>query len=121
MLKYRKRIGRYEPWHFFPDCPDWPRYEYIELDEIPLEELCHKCVDASAESDPESSRSLSHRSEEAAPSTTRLVFRKESGADTWHLDPACLMWPKKDYLERTELPRPGELCNECKARLVPGN
>ncbi len=116
MVKYRKRLGRYEPWHFFPGCPDWPVYGYIEQEEIPQEELCHKCIDASAESDPESSQSWQRNLAEAP--APRVLFRKESRGDTWHLFPTCLMWPTEGYEERAALPPAGELCNECKARLL---
>src|ERR1051326_6166423 len=81
MAKYRKRLGRYEPWHFFPGCPDWPVYGYIEQDEIPQEELCHKCIDASAESDPEATRAPRTRLARVPP--VRVLFRKERHGDPW--------------------------------------
>ena len=119
MAKYRKRLGRYEPWHFFPGCPDWPVYGYIEQDEIPQEELCHKCIDASAESDPEATRAPRTRLARVPP--VRVLFRKERHGDTWHTFPTCLMWPRRDYVERAELPSVGALCNECRVRLFQGN
>jgi hypothetical protein len=43
--KYRKHTGRFEPWHFIPECPDWPEAEYIEqVDTPPKQELCDQCM-----------------------------------------------------------------------------
>lgn len=43
--EYRKRAGRFEEWHFHPDCPDWPRADYIHETQIPRpEELCLQCI-----------------------------------------------------------------------------
>src|SRR5258706_7833915 len=123
MIKYRKRIGRSEPWHFFPGCPDWPRHLYVEQDEIPLDELCIKCIEARADSEPESSGA---RRVEAVPAEPRAlwlapVFRKAPGANTWHALAACSMWPRKNFVEAHRLPRAAKLCNECKTRLVQRN
>jgi hypothetical protein len=43
-IKYRKRIGRLELWHFHASCPDWPEREFIQQSRLAAaEELCEKC------------------------------------------------------------------------------
>jgi hypothetical protein len=117
--RYRKRIGRYYPWHFFPGCPDWPSYEYVEQIDIPMEELCNQCVESNARAgDPEvvspsSGRRIAGEEIETTESGLETLYRKDRGGDTWHFFSDCSKWPARDYVE---VSIPGELCNECKAR-----
>ena len=42
---FRKRIGRFEEWHFQPDCPDWPLANYIAQRTLPpATEICMVCI-----------------------------------------------------------------------------
>jgi hypothetical protein len=122
--KYRKRIGRYYPWHFFPGCPDWPTYEYVEQIDIPLEELCNQCVESNARAgDPEaisqsSGRRIEDKKIESTVAGLETLYRKDRGGDTWHFSSDCSKWPARDYVE---VSIPGELCNECKARSAHGD
>lgn len=48
--KYRRRIGRFQRWHFRDDCPDWPQDDYLEQsDDPPIEEYCNDCMNADDE------------------------------------------------------------------------
>lgn len=121
---YRKRIGRYYPWHFFPGCPDWPHYEYVEQIDIPLDELCNQCVESNARAgDPEavsqsSVRRIENEKRETSEQGLKTLYRKDRGSDTWHFSSDCSKWPAGDHVE---VSIPGELCNECKARSGRGN
>jgi hypothetical protein len=43
---FRKRSGRFEEWHFQPDCPDWPAANYIEQITLPpATDICIECVE----------------------------------------------------------------------------
>lgn len=45
-----------------------------------------------------------------------MKYRKRNGRDTWHFDPRCRWWPKKNFVERAAKPTSGEQCNECLAK-----
>ena len=49
------------------------------------------------------------------------TYRKKRDSDTWHFCSNCSNWPTSDYIELTEKPAWGELCNECQAKKVAGN
>jgi|GEM_PF-3481902 hypothetical protein len=54
LTAYRKRIGRFEEWHFQPDCPDWPHANYIEQRTMPVAtELCIDCIELYNRSSPD--------------------------------------------------------------------
>jgi hypothetical protein len=42
------------------------------------------------------------------------VYRKLADGQTWHFAPPCSHWPRQDFIEQSNLPGDGELCNECK-------
>ena len=44
------------------------------------------------------------------------TYRKKRDSDTWHFCSNCSNWPTSDYIERTDKPTYGELCNECQAK-----
>jgi hypothetical protein len=45
-IKYRKRIGRLELWHFHAGCPEWPEREFIQQPRLAIDEdLCDTCRD----------------------------------------------------------------------------
>lgn len=42
---FRKRQGRFEEWHFYSACPDWPQANYLEQSAPPpAHELCIDCL-----------------------------------------------------------------------------
>lgn len=43
-----------------------------------------------------------------------MAYRKRNGKDTWHWCRNCGNWPTSDYVERSDKPTSGELCDECK-------
>jgi hypothetical protein len=43
--KYRRTIGRFEFWHFHPDCAERPQGNYIQRAEVsPGSRMCPQCV-----------------------------------------------------------------------------
>jgi hypothetical protein len=61
--KYRKYIGRFEFWHFHPNCPDWPEGNYTHRSELsPRARICPQCVDLRDEdSDPKPGKDMNPR------------------------------------------------------------
>jgi hypothetical protein len=49
------------------------------------------------------------------------TYRKKRGYDTWHWCSNCSNWPSSDYVEQSQKPMSGELCNECQAKQKAGN
>ena len=42
---FRKHYGSHQVWHFYPNCPDWPVTNFMELNELPHGALiCVKCT-----------------------------------------------------------------------------
>jgi len=50
-----------------------------------------------------------------------MPYRKRNNSDTWHWCRNCSNWPTKDFSERAEKPKSGELCDQCKAKDKAGN
>jgi uncharacterized protein (DUF433 family) len=49
------------------------------------------------------------------------VYRRRDEHDTWHWCINCSTWPTDNYQESFSKPTFGELCKECKAKLMAGN
>lgn len=49
-----------------------------------------------------------------------MIYRKSKAEDSWHVCRNCSKWPTEDYDENPINPETGQLCNECKSRLVQG-
>lgn len=45
-----------------------------------------------------------------------MTFRKRKSSDTWHFMPSCSNWPTRDFEQRSDKPKSGELCDQCKAK-----
>jgi len=50
-----------------------------------------------------------------------IVYRRKRSKDTWHFCSNCRHWPRLDYESRTEKPKSGEFCDECKSKRAKEN
>ncbi|HTM08883.1 MAG TPA: hypothetical protein VL754_10880 [Verrucomicrobiae bacterium] len=49
---------------------------------------------------------------------TESIYRKAPDSNIWHFAEDCSRWPIDDYLQLEMQPDIGELCSECKAKLL---